>query len=84
MVVLNVVEDGQGFGPGVAGGSHVAGGVAGVAEVVEDDGGAVAFFGLGQQAQGLLVAAGGLGMLAELVVDVADAVPGAGFIEPVA
>src|SRR2546421_4903531 len=74
--VVHFVEDGQGLLPGVAGGLRVAGGVVGVAEVGEGVGLVVAVAGVPDQSEGVLVAGDGLGVLAEVVVGVAQAVPG--------
>ena len=73
---MHVIENGQGLLPCAAGGLLVACAVAGVAEMNQDDGLPVAFLALGQQFQGVPVAGSGLLVLAELVMDVAQAVPG--------
>jgi hypothetical protein len=50
--VVDVVEDGQGLLPGLAGGVVVAGAVVGVAEVAEDGGFAVAVAEVAVQGEG--------------------------------
>jgi len=71
--VVEVVEDGQGLLPGVAGGVEFAGGVVDVAEVVEGVGLAVAGAEVPVQGEGVPVADDGLGVLAEVVMGVAEA-----------
>src|SRR5215813_3935414 len=73
--VVELVEDGQGLLPGVAGGLGVAGGVVGVAEVGEEFGFVVAVAEAPDQVKGVLVADEGLGVVAKVVVGVAEAVP---------
>jgi hypothetical protein len=75
--VVEVDQDGQCKLPGVAGGVEVAGDVVGLAEVGEKGGLVVAVV-LPGQVDGVLVAGDGLVVLAEVVVGVADAVPGNG------
>jgi hypothetical protein len=69
--VGELVEDGQGLLPGVAGGLRVSGGVVGVAEAGEGVGFVVAVADLPVELDRLLVAGEGLGVLAELVVGIA-------------
>ena len=76
--MVEVVEDGQGLLPGVAGGLVVAGGVVGVAEVGQDGGFGVEVAEATKQGDGVLEALGCLVEITALVVDVAEAVPGAG------
>jgi hypothetical protein len=73
--VVEVGEDGQGVGPGCAGGVEVAGGVRGVAEAGEGGGFVVAVAEVAEQGAGVLVAVAGLGVVAEAVVGVAEADP---------
>ena len=74
--VAQVVEDGQGLLPGLAGGVVLPGGVLGVAEVGESAGLADPVAEFGQQFNGVTVAADRLCVLAEVMVSVTEAVPG--------
>ena len=77
--MLQVVEDGQRLLPGLPGLGQFAGGVAGVAEVGEDrllPVAAVADF--RAMRERALVAGGGFGEVAQLVLGVPEAVPGVG------
>jgi hypothetical protein len=73
--VAKFVEDGQGGLPGVAGAVLVAGGLVGVAEAGEGDGFFAALAEVSIQVDGVLVAGDGFGVVAEVVVCVAEAVP---------
>ena len=73
--VLDVVEDGESFIPGVTGGVGVAGGVVCVSEVGEDFGLVVVVAELSVQRECLLLAGDRLGVLAEVMVGVAEAFP---------
>src|SRR5437762_856444 len=83
-VVVAVGEDVQRGGPGGAGMVGPAGGVLGVPEAGEGVGFGVAVAEVAEQGEGVLVAVGGLGVVAEVVVGVADAVPRGGFPPAVA
>ena len=72
--VLEVLEDGLGLFPGVAGGVVIAGGVLRVAEAGEGGGFAVGVPGLAEQVECVVVALDGLPVVAEVVVGVAEAV----------
>ena len=72
--VPQILEDGLGLFPGVAGGVEVAGGVVRVAEASEGGGCAVALPGPAEQDECLEVALDGLPVVAEVVVGVAQAV----------
>jgi hypothetical protein len=76
--MLQVVKDGQGLLPGAAGGQLVSSCLAGVAEVGEDLGPAAAVAGVAVDVECLLVAGNGLGVIAQLVVGIAEAVQGGG------
>ena len=67
----------------MAGGLRVACTVVRIAEMGQDGGLPPAFLAVGEQVQGFLVADGGLLVLGEPVVDIAEAVPGVGLVEPV-
>ena len=72
------LQDGHGLPPGGAGGGGVAGGLVGVAEVAECLCLLVVIPDLVEQPGGPLVAVAGAGVPAEVVVRVAEAVPGVG------
>jgi hypothetical protein len=74
---VKMIEDDNCLLPDGTGGSCVADGVVGVAEVGEGLGQAVAVAEVVIQLDGVLKAGDGLGVVAEVVVDVAEAVPGA-------
>src|SRR5215218_2941234 len=76
--VVDFVENGQSVLPGVLAGRGIADGVVGVADVGEDGCFAVAFADVPEQVNGVLEAGDGLGVVAQMVVSVADAVPGVG------
>ena len=82
--MVEVVEDGQGLLPGLAGGPGVAAGVVGVAEVGEGVSFVVAVAEVPDQSEGVLVAGDGLGVVPEVVVGVAEAVPRRGLSAAVA
>ncbi len=71
-----MVEDGQGLLPGVAGRRMVADRLVGVAEVGEDGCFDVPVAEVPGQVEGVLVAGDGLDVVAQVVVGVAEAVPG--------
>jgi len=73
--VVEVVENVDGLLPDLAGGVGVASGVVGVAEVDERAGDVEGI----AEVPGVLVARDGLGVVAEVVVGVAEAVPGGGW-----
>src|SRR6266545_5041147 len=75
---LEVVEDGQGTPPDLAGARRVAPGLVGVAEVGEDLRLVGPVPGLPEPGQGLFVTGDGALVGAEVVVGVAEAVPGRG------
>jgi hypothetical protein len=66
--VVEVVEDRQGLLPGDAGLPRVARGMVGVTEVGVHLGLAVPFAEIPVQAEGALIAGGGFGVMAEVVV----------------
>jgi len=72
--VLQVLEDGLGLFPGVAGAPVIAGGVVCVAEAGEGAGFAVAVPGLAEQVECLVVALDGLPVVAEVVMGVGETV----------
>src|SRR5215470_870242 len=74
--VLDVLEDGQRLLPGLPGLGQLAGDVAGVAEVGEGIRFEVAVAGFPGNAEGALVAGGGFGEVAQMVLGVPHAVPG--------
>ncbi len=76
--MVELAEDAQGTGPGPAGGRGVTRAELGVAEVIERVGLVEAVREFGVEAGGPLVARDGSLVLAELVMDVAEAVPGGG------
>src|SRR5262249_14538994 len=82
--VVEVVEDGEGQLPGVAGSVVVACGVVGVADVGEGAGFFVPVAEVTVQGEGVVVAGDGVGVVAELVVGIAEAVPGSGLAVTVA
>ena len=71
-------EDVQGRLPGGAGCRRAAAGVVGLTEVRQDGGFEVAGTGVAGQHEGLLIGIGGLVEVLQVVVGVADAVPGVG------
>ena len=73
--VVELVADGQGVLVGVAGGVGVVGGVVSVAEAGEGGGFLVVVAEVAELVEGVVVAGGGLGVVAEVVVGVAEAVP---------
>lgn len=73
--VVELVEDGKGVLPGVAGRPGIAGGVVDVAEVGKDSRFVVAVAEVPVQVEGVLVAGDGLVVAAEVVMGVAEAVP---------
>ena len=81
--MVYVIENGQGLSPCVTGGLRIACTVVRIAEMGQGGGLPPAFFAVGQQVQGFLVADGSLLVLGEPVVDIAEAVPGVGLVEPV-
>ena len=76
--MLDVVEDGQGLPPCVAGRLAVTCGVVGVAEVAEHLGFAEAVAEFAGEVECVPVAGDGLVVLAKAVVGVAEGVPGGG------
>src|SRR5262245_30491382 len=74
--VAQVVEDDQGLLPGIPGLLLVTGRVTGVAEVGEDLGCVEAVPECPEKTESAPVALGGVAMVPELVLDVAEAVPG--------
>jgi hypothetical protein len=76
--VVQVGEDGQGTVPGDAGGIGLTGGGVDVAEAGQGGGFLAPVADIAKQGQGVFVAAGGLGVVIEVVMDVAEAVPGGG------
>ena len=73
--VLQVLEDGQRLLPGLPGLRQLAGSVAGVAEVGEGVRFVEAVAGFPVQAERALVAGGGFGEVAQMVLGVSQAVP---------
>ena len=69
---MQVIDDGQGLVPGVPGGVVIAGGLVGVAELVEGVGFFVAAPALAEQVECLAVAPDGLPLVAEVLVGVAE------------
>src|SRR5258708_2154287 len=82
--MLQVIEDGQGVPPGVAGGGGLADRLAGIAEVEEYGGRVVAGPQSFADPQGGAEACDGLGVPAQAVVRVAHGVPGPGLVDRVA
>src|SRR5713101_585166 len=82
--MLQVIEDGQGVLPGVAGGVGLADRLAGVTEVQEDRGRVVPGPQPFTDPQGGPEASDGLGGPAQAVVRVAHGVPGPGLVDRVA
>ena len=82
--MAEVVEDGQGLLPAVAGGFGLAGGVVGVADPGQSPGLVVAGVYVTADAEGLLIAVDGLAVIPGSVVGVAEAVPDVGFLVAVA
>ena len=74
--VLQVLEDGQRLLPGRPGLGQLAGCVAGVTEAGERVGFVEAVAGFADHAEGALVAGGGFGEVAQVVLGVPQAVPG--------
>ena len=73
---MQVVEDGEGLLPGVAGGGWIPGGEMSVGQVAERPGFAEPVADLAEHDQRMAVAGGGFGPVAELVLGEAEAVPG--------
>jgi hypothetical protein len=82
--VVELVEDGHGVLPAVAGRVGVTGGVTSVAKAGEREGFFVAVADLAVQVDCVSVAGEGLGVVAEVVMGVAEAVPGVGLTMTVA
>jgi hypothetical protein len=82
--VVKLIEDVQGLLPGVACGVGMTRGVMSVADVDERGRFGPAVPEVAEHGERLFVAAGGAGVLAELVVGVAEAVPGVRLAGPVA
>jgi hypothetical protein len=76
--VLQVLEDGQRLLPGLPGLGQLAGGVAGVAEVGQDVRFIEKVAGFPEEAERALVAGGGFGEVAQMVLGVPQAVPPGG------